>query len=538
MLDKKDLLLYDSENKLEPLEYSNGKNQLDVVNEILDAFEDNRIVTLEGEVGSGKSIVSLRVALEMGGGVISVPTKVLGQQYYEDYSDTGKMYFKHPEEERKSKISPIEGRNSFECPVYNEKATYEKLPCLRPLSENESRIDVLKVGCPKWSYLFPEEPRGEIGKEYKAIDEKWYWCYSSRDCPYFSQYEMYSEADVLIMNSAKFNTELAMERLPDKPLYVIDECDLYLDRLAIKVTISDSLVYSIISDLKDTSNTMQVEILKDRWDNREDNPEVLPETLYQIMEITDVGERWTGLYWQLKEMTKFKSITTYDIKENEITYTVPEPNVVLGSKLRKTNAKFLLMSASLHSQDVMKSIFGINPPRIEGETKMPGKLRVQNFSGVGKVSYDRWQDEEFRERYFTKLKSMLKNCPKPALVLVHAFKYLPEDIREELRESDGVVKKGDIIYSTTLKRGANMGGMESLIILKKPFPSLGDPLYKSMKERLGDKFWSFYKDKANRELKQQIGRVLRSAEDDVKLYSPDTKVLKEASKYEKNAFER
>jgi hypothetical protein len=38
-------------------------------------------------------------------------------------------------------------------------------------------------------------------------------------------------------------------------------------------------------------------------------------------------------------------------------------------------------------------------------------------------------------------------------------------------------------------------------------------------------YWSFYKDKANRELLQKLYRGLRSKEDKVQLLSPDLRVL-------------
>ncbi|MFW6009083.1 MAG: helicase C-terminal domain-containing protein [archaeon] len=521
-----DLLLYENGVKKTPLEYSNKKNQIDLINEILKKFENNRIVALKGQVGSGKSVVGIRTALEMGGGIIATPTKVLGRNYKEDYSN--KMYFKHPIEDRKAKISIIEGRGNFKCPEYNTaskyvSATYPDLPCLRPLEDNEKRINLLKRNCSRWSFLFSEKPNGVRGKEYNGLDEKWYWCYNSKQCPYFSQYENYVDSDVLVMNSSKFNVEMDIGRLPDKPLYVIDEADLYLDRLAIKVNITDNLIEKLLDDLEE--NIHYKKALKRKWESKEDNPKKIPTIIYNIMEDTDIKDKWNKLYWKLKELVDFKTIMNYDINKEKISYIIPTPKTVLKSKLEKSNAKFLLMSATLHDRNVLKNIFGINPPVVKGETKMKGKLRIQS-SGIGKINYDKWKKKQFREKYYDNIKRIIDECPKPALVLVHAFKYLPKYEKQKLKKSkDGVYEDGDIIYSTTLKRGANMEGMNSLILLKKPFPSLGNPLYKSMKDKLGNNFWNFYRDKARRELKQQIGRVRRLEEDDVKLYSPDTKLL-------------
>jgi len=58
-----------------PLTYSTGKNQAEVVDEILEAFEESDIVFLKGVVGSGKSVIGIRTALEFGGGTSVSPRK-------------------------------------------------------------------------------------------------------------------------------------------------------------------------------------------------------------------------------------------------------------------------------------------------------------------------------------------------------------------------------------------------------------------------------------------------------------------------------
>ncbi|KXB05012.1 hypothetical protein AKJ50_01810 [candidate division MSBL1 archaeon SCGC-AAA382A13] len=106
--------LYENGQKLEPLTYSNGKTQVDVVEEVLGAFESHDLVYLKAVVGSGKSAIGIRTALEMGGGAISVPTKVLSNQYYDDYY-AGDKYFLKPSGDR-AKITVFKGRRNFTCP--------------------------------------------------------------------------------------------------------------------------------------------------------------------------------------------------------------------------------------------------------------------------------------------------------------------------------------------------------------------------------------------------------------------------------------
>lgn len=103
---------------------------------------------------------------------------------------------------------------------------------------------------------------------------------------------------------------------------------------------------------------------------------------------------------------------------------------------------------------------------------------------------------------------------------MHATKYLPEGV-DELTKSDRKEKEG-IIFSTKMDCGADLKEIESVILLKYPYPDLGDPLLRAMRNRLGDKkFWIYYWDMSRREFIQQIGRTLRSPDDEVEFWSPD-----------------
>jgi Rad3-related DNA helicase len=68
----------------------------------------------------------------------------------------------------------------------------------------------------------------------------------------------------------------------------------------------------------------------------------------------------------------------------------------------------------------------------------------------------------------------------------------------------------------------------SIILLKFPYPSLGDTFLKTLRKQVGEeKFWNYYQDIANRDLLQQCGRAIRNNNDWCQIYSPDYKVIKE-----------
>ena len=58
--------LYNKEQYLEPFKFSNGKTQLDVVKEVIDAINEGyKIIFIKGFCGTGKSAISLNIAKEL-----------------------------------------------------------------------------------------------------------------------------------------------------------------------------------------------------------------------------------------------------------------------------------------------------------------------------------------------------------------------------------------------------------------------------------------------------------------------------------------
>ena len=78
--------LYNEEKFLEPLKFSNGKTQEDVVREIIDSAKSGKkIIFIRGVCGTGKSAIALNAAKKLGKTSIVVPGKGLQKQYKEDY---------------------------------------------------------------------------------------------------------------------------------------------------------------------------------------------------------------------------------------------------------------------------------------------------------------------------------------------------------------------------------------------------------------------------------------------------------------------
>ena len=96
---------------LEPFVFSNGKTQLDIVREVVEAIEEGyKIIFIQGFCGTGKSAIALNIAKEAGRASIVVPLKSLQNQYFEDYMN--KLYVKR-RDGKKLRISVLFGRQNF-----------------------------------------------------------------------------------------------------------------------------------------------------------------------------------------------------------------------------------------------------------------------------------------------------------------------------------------------------------------------------------------------------------------------------------------
>jgi Rad3-related DNA helicase len=148
------------------------------------------------------------------------------------------------------------------------------------------------------------------------------------------------------------------------------------------------------------------------------------------------------------------------------------------------------------------------------------------------------------------LDKCIEVAKKPILIHVNSFGDLPDTYekekynlkntvtRENLIETQKEDKESlnikkfkdgeiDILFSTKCSRGVDFPGDEcrSIIFTKFPNPNVQDAFWKILNRTNPSKYWSFYKDKARREILQKIYRGLRFKEDKITLMSPDSRVL-------------
>jgi Rad3-related DNA helicase len=630
----------EKETKLEPLVFSNGKSQEDVVSEIKKSIDEgNKIIFVHGVCGTGKSAIALNLAKDLGKTSIVVPVKNLQKQYEQDY--TNKKYLLKKNDE-KLKIRVITGRQNHKCPFSKEtelpelaekNKTLEEfdeepneldiddscdnraLPCkieikdknykalidyIRKVSESkelnpENKIDVndfktsreitrrsIAIACPYWSPILPVEIELNLEakkKTYEGLSGKNFRIYQrKKGCPYYEQFLDYLHTDVLIFNSEKYKLETIMDRKPATELEIIDECDEFLDNLANAKRINLNKLFIALGNVftnNDKTNKALIElnqIVRSLLNNptidsliEEQKIVKLKETkIYDILRLfidadlvdnSDCDEE--NYSYHVDEVARTfeklfnETYVLFELEERDIFARLVSINLEKRfSEFSEKNKILVLMSGTIHSDTVLKNVFGMKKFKIiQAEEKMPGTIIKQRTGLEFSCSYENFKKPGSRKRFLQALDKCVKLAKKPCLVHVVAFNDLPtnheaslynldiktqEQLKEEQRQDklgkriqDFKEGKIPVLYSTRCTRGVDFPGemCNSIVLTRYPYPNVSSLFWQILKKTKPEYFTELYMDKAKREFLQRIYRALRSQNDQVYLLSPDLRVL-------------
>ncbi len=632
--------LYQKGKFLEPLKFSNGKTQEDIVNEVLNAIkEGHKIIFIKGICGTGKSAIALNIAKEIGKASIIVPGKNLQMQYKKDYEED--KYLKKDNGE-KLKISVITGRSNHKCKFLEDNqliipkikreinsklydifegrieeknkdlsADNPNIPCKIEIKEKNwkkikeylkknkdikyrnfldikdvKRVSIASV-CPYWCPVLPDKYElggknfmNAIKKSYEGLNKTNFIFYKRKPgCKFYEQFDSFIDSDVIVFNSTKYLLESFMNRKPATEIEIVDECDEFLDRFSNQRNINlDRLQYSLTDIFSKEENKIQIikelnEIISYIKKDRKINDAILSNEIIPLKE--------TGVYDLLRIFLRNNEFLdeaddenyALDVEETakmfedflEESYIVvkkKDKNLIVGivsinlakrlKELVDKNKVFVMMSGTIHSEDVLKNIFGIHDFKIiEAETKSQGKIEIKETGLEKDCRYANFSNGKFnREDYLKSLDKCIEVSKKPTLVHVNAFADLPTDIeikkfglknlisRERLKEIQHQDKTGKLVekfkrgeikvfFSTRSGRGIDFPGEQcnSIVFTKYPNPNVQDAFWRILHKAKPLHYWAFYKDKALREFWQKIYRGLRFKEDFIYLLSPDKRVL-------------
>ena len=446
------------------------------------------------------------------------------------------------------------------------------------------RIPVASV-CPYWSPVLPDtyelKNLGEKNKRtYKGLKDKNFIFYQRKPgCPFYEQFNDYIDSDIIVFNSLKYKLESALNRKPSTEVEIIDECDEFLDSFSNQRSVNierlqNSFSNAIITEEKSFNLVNEViEILKQlkrdpRIRNAVISNEIIPlkqTGIYDLFKIflyssdfmSEIDEE-SYVYDVEKSAKMFEefmeeSYVTFENREENLIAKIVTTNLAKRFKEMKDKNKIIvLMSGTIHSDEVLRGVFGFDEFKIiDAEIQDQGQIKIERTGLEIDCKYSNFSSGKFtRKDYLKALDKCVEKSVKPTLVHVNSFADLPSE--NEIREfelnnlmsseslrniqnddkigsliNDFKLKKTAVLFSTRAGRGIDFPGEEcnSIVFTKYPNPNVQDAFWKILNRTNPSHYWSFYKDKARRELLQKIYRGLRFKEDKVFLFSPDLRVL-------------
>ena len=437
--------------------------------------------------------------------------------------------------------------------------------------------------CPYWSPVLPEKYdfnfKDAKKRKYPGLNGNFTFYQRKLGCKFYEQFNSYIDSDVIVFNSLKYKLESAIGRKPLTEVEIIDECDEFLDSFANQRNLNlERLQNSLIQQAREKGEINELfremlEVIKSlkknlRVNNAVQSKEIIPLKETGIYDLFRIFLNSQELLHEIDEESYIfdviEIVRVFDefLNETYVTFNKKENNLIaslvttnLAKKFKEMvdkNKIIILMSGTIHSEDVLKSVFGLDEFKIiEAETEHQGRIAVQRTGLEMDCKYSNFSSGKFdREDYLKALDKCVKVAKKPILIHVNAFSDLPseEEIkefdlknlisREKLKDIQGEDKTGNLIqefkkgengvlFSTRCARGIDFPGEEcnSIIFTKYPNPNVQDAFWKILMRTKPQQYWDFYKDKAKRELWQKVYRGLRFKEDYVFVLSPDERVL-------------
>jgi len=475
----------------------------------------------------------------------------------------------------------IKEKNSYKIREYikkNEKVNTGAFSTMK----NVKRMSIAPI-CPYWSPVIPEiyEPNLDGKKRgYEGINGMKFIFYERKPgCAFYEQFKSYIESDVIVFNSLKYKLESSLGRKPLTEVEIIDECDEFLDSFSNQRNINidrlqNSLnqVFTFEEEFEKVSaelNSIIKEIKKDRSiDAAVYSNKIIPlketkiyDLLLNLLEnknfLNEVDDE--SYLFDVEETARMfdeffnETFLSFHKKENNLIASLVTTNLEKKfKKLVDSNKIIVLMSGTLHSEHVLKNIFGLeNYKVIDAEVEQQGRIEVLRTGLEKDCKYSNFSNgNHSRGNYLKALDKCVEIAKKPCLVHVNAFIDMPssqevEELnlsnlipREKLKDLQKEDKTGELVeefkqgkngvlFSTRSGRGIDFPGEQcnSIVFTKYPNPNVQDAFWKILHQTKPQSYWDFYKDKARRELLQKIYRGLRFKEDHVYLLSPDCRVL-------------
>jgi len=477
----------------------------------------------------------------------------------------------------------IKDKNSWKIYKYLKKNPKVNVRNFSDTGINRVRRMSIAPICPYWSPIVPSEI--DLGLEanhkyYEGLRGTKFTIYQRKPgCGYYDQFDECIDADIIIFNSHKYKLESLMDRKPLTEVEIIDECDEFLDSFSNDEKINlNRLNYALRglfaeNEKIDKIIDEMVELVKSILKDEEIDTYIAEE---KILALKD-----TKIFPLLEHFFNSEILKYVECDDENYCYHVDEVARIFKGFFNETYVSFyrderdviaklvttdlekkfkelldknkilVLMSGTIHSERVLKDIFGISEFKIiEAETKTPGRITELKTGSEINCKYDNFQRGLVtREDYLKALDNCIKRAERPVLIHVNSFKDLPSEkeineyelnvmsrdrlrklqSRDSVGEQANKFKKGDIdvLYSTKCNRGVDFPGSvcNSIILTRYPYPNISSLFWRILRMTRPQYYNEFYMDKSRREFLQKIYRGLRSENDHIFLLSPDSRVF-------------
>jgi ATP-dependent DNA helicase DinG len=370
------------------------------------------------------------------------------------------------------------------------------------------------------------------------------WCYNSQECPYQLAKRDAILSKLAVINTAYFLTEFNYVGNvgKDRELGIVDECDTLEGELMgfAEFNVSDRMLSKLgLSAPKEgshytTISKWLVEQLKPGLDDY--RKLIRGDDLKAIRERMSVSRMLADVLRIEAEVTSDPEMQNW-IRDNKAGPMVLKPVTVnaYGERYVWGHAqKWLHMSATIVSPDELAQSCG-NERKweiVKVPMTFPVENRVINVAPVADMSR-KGKDAGEWEYAATALRSICERH-EGERVLVHTVSYelarfLVDQLTPALpsrqtltyrtsRERDNIVTRfrhseGAVLIAPSLDRGIDLAGDDCrvIVVMKIPFPYLGDPQVSKRMRLPGGQSW--YVVQAVRKLVQMTGRGVRSADD-------------------------
>lgn len=341
------------------------------------------------------------------------------------------------------------------------------------VSKTKTRLDVIKekLKCSTIKY-YDSVAWGQVGVFIRdEVDKDGNKC--PPICPYYQQFYSYVDADVIVMNSAKWYLETMIGRKPLMDIEVFDEGDYFLDNQASEIEFPRSVIDRIIPpdnkikrmktraleifdlSLKDIKIKIeqQRKISEDRTNIIDTKAykqlfAAMTDTLTELIKILEDDERIEEKIIDINTVLRYIDKASISYREGKREETkvlkiyIPYPDEILRELFDRSSQNIILTSGTMHSNSVLSTLFGINADNyivemLQGRKENPGKLTMAKpKDGLVRVTYSLWENSpQFKEWYNKTLNYILdqlktnidKRTGKPGegriLVLTPAKKY-------------------------------------------------------------------------------------------------------------------